>query len=81
MEVEQTEATSLNSVIKDTLISIVTLQLAMVVAKHIQWGANMAGNLNGIASQIQREEPKVLYTAWPFHKSLPLRIWKKSLPI
>ena len=64
MEVEKTEATSLNSVIKDTFISIVTLKLAMVVTKHIQWTAIMAGNLNGVVSQIQRKEPKAFYTAW-----------------
>ena len=59
-EVEVTDAATLSSTIKDTLIRC-NLDLAQCCGQAYDGASNMSGQLNGIAARIQREELKALY--------------------
>jgi len=57
VEVERTDAASLKSVIKDVLIRC-NIPIGSCRGQAYDGAANMAGHLNGVAAQIQSEEPK-----------------------
>ena len=59
-EVEQTDAASLTSTLKDALIRS-GLQLTQCRGQTYDGASNMSGHLTGVATRIQKEEPKAVY--------------------
>ena len=60
-EVEQTDAATLTSTLKDALVRS-GLQLSQCRGQAYDGASNMSGHLNGVASRIQKEQPNALYT-------------------
>jgi len=60
VEVERTDAASLKSVIEDVLIRCY-IPIGSCRGQAYDGATNMAGHLNGVAIQIQSEEPKALF--------------------
>lgn len=60
-KVSSIEASSLVSVIKDTLLRM-NLSLAKARGQCYDGASNMAGIRNGVATQIQKEEPRAIFT-------------------
>ncbi len=60
MEVEMTDAATLTSTLKDTLLRC-NLQLAQCRGQAYDGASNMAGHLTGVATRIQTEEPRALF--------------------
>ena len=63
IEVEMTDAATLASTLKDTLLRC-NLQLVQCRGQAYDGASNMAGHLTGVSTRIQAEEPRALYTAW-----------------
>ena len=60
-EVEQTDAATLTSTLRDALVRS-GLQLSQCQGQAYDGASNMSGHLNGVASRIQKEQPNALYT-------------------
>ena len=58
--VEQTDAVTLTSTLRDSLIRS-NLRLAQCRGQAYDGASNMSGRLNGVASQIQKEQPCAHY--------------------
>ena len=58
--VEQTDAVTLTNTLRDVLIRS-NLRLAQCRGQAYDGASNMSGCLNGVASQIQKEQPKAHY--------------------
>lgn len=57
VEVHATDASTLASVIRDTLV----MSISNCCGQAYDGAANMAGHLNGVAIRIQENEPKAIF--------------------